>query len=82
MILLIKHLHRRKYRFFLCGILPYRKITAPGYFDSSPLSDGLFAAGKWSFTTILLILAALSAFMIRQPITIAVKAYSGRRDGE
>jgi len=45
----------------------------------SPLFIGLFAANEWSFTTILLILAALSAFLIRQPVTIAVKAYSGRR---
>jgi len=45
----------------------------------SPLFIGIFAANEWSFTTILLIVAAFSAFLIRQPVTIAVKTYSGRR---
>jgi hypothetical protein len=40
---------------------------------------GIFSAGNWSFATIYLIIASLTAFLIRQPITIAVKAYSGRR---
>lgn len=46
----------------------------------SPLLIGLFAGGGWSISTIFLIIAALSAFLIRQPITIAVKVYSGRRN--
>lgn len=46
----------------------------------SPLLIGIFAAGRWSNDTLILIVAALSAFLIRQPITIIVKVYSNRRD--
>jgi hypothetical protein len=45
----------------------------------SPLCIGLFAGGNWSIATVYLILAAFAAFLIRQPFTIAIKAYSGRR---
>lgn len=45
----------------------------------SPLLIGLFAAGSWSPAAGYLVVAALAAFLIRQPVTIAVKAYSGRR---
>ncbi len=45
----------------------------------SPLLIGLFAGEKFSTVSIYLILAALAGFLIRQPIVIAVKAYSGRR---
>jgi hypothetical protein len=45
----------------------------------SPLLIGLFTAGNWSLSTVYLILAALAAFLIRQPVTIATKAYTGRR---
>ena len=45
----------------------------------SPLLIGLFAGGRWTAATAPLIVGALSAFLIRQPITIAIKAYSGRR---
>jgi len=45
----------------------------------SPLLIGLFAGGNWSIATFYLIVAALAAFLIRQPITIAIKASSGRR---
>ena len=45
----------------------------------SPLLIGIFAGGHWSTPLLYLILAALSAFLIRHPIVIAVKAYSGRR---
>lgn len=48
-------------------------------FVFSPLLVGLFAAGRFTFTSLSLIIAAIAAFLIRQPITIAVKAYSGRR---
>jgi hypothetical protein len=48
-------------------------------FILSPLLIGLFAAGGWSIASLYLILAALAAFLIRQPITMAVKVYSGRR---
>ncbi len=48
-------------------------------FILSPLLIGLFAGGKLSTASMYLIIAAMAAFLIRQPITIAIKAYSGRR---
>lgn len=45
----------------------------------SPLSIGLFAGGEFRLASFFLILATLSGFLIRQPITVAVKVYSGRR---
>jgi hypothetical protein len=45
----------------------------------SPLLIGLFAGGAWTPATGFLILAALAAFLVRQPVTIAIKALSGRR---
>ncbi len=44
----------------------------------SPLAVGL-AAGGLHPASFLLVLGALAAFLIRQPLTIAVKALSGRR---
>lgn len=40
---------------------------------------GIFAGANWSTPLTYLIIAALSGFLIRQPITIAVKVYAGRR---
>ncbi|MDO8754128.1 MAG: YwiC-like family protein [Anaerolineales bacterium] len=48
-------------------------------FILSPLLVGIFAGGDFSYATFNLIVAAMSAFMIRQPLTVVVKAYSGRR---
>lgn len=48
-------------------------------FILSPLLIGLFAGGRFNFASLDLIIAAMAAFLIRQPVTIAVKAYSGRR---
>ncbi|MEJ2598330.1 MAG: YwiC-like family protein [Anaerolineales bacterium] len=45
----------------------------------SPLLIGIFAGNRFSSATIFLAIAAISAFLIRQPVTILVKAYSGRR---
>jgi hypothetical protein len=45
----------------------------------SPLLIGIFAGGRLSLATVFLVIAAFSAFLIRQPVTILVKAYSGRR---
>ncbi len=45
----------------------------------SPLLIGLFAGRRLTAASGLLIVAALAAFLIRQPVTMAVKAYSGRR---
>lgn len=48
-------------------------------FILSPLLIGIFAAGVWTHATTVLVVAVMAAFLIRQPITIATKAYSGRR---
>jgi hypothetical protein len=48
-------------------------------FIFSPLLVGLFAGKSFSHASLYLVTAALAAFMIRQPVTIAVKAWSGRR---
>jgi hypothetical protein len=45
----------------------------------SPLLIGLFAGGQWQPATGPLIFAALAAFLLRQPVTVAVKVLSGRR---
>ncbi len=48
-------------------------------FIFSPLLIGLFAGGQFTFASLNLTAAAVTAFLIRQPVTIAVKARSGRR---
>jgi hypothetical protein len=45
----------------------------------SPLLIGLFAGGKFTLASFYLILGALSLFLIRQPMTMVIKVYSGRR---
>jgi hypothetical protein len=45
----------------------------------SPLLIGLFAGGAWKLASLYLVMAAMAAFLIRQPVTVAVKAYAGRR---
>jgi len=45
----------------------------------SPLLIGLFAGNSFSKNTVFLITASLAVFLIRQPVSIAVKAFSGRR---
>jgi hypothetical protein len=44
-----------------------------------PLFIGFFAGGSFSTAAIYLIVAAMAAFFIRQPVTAAVKSYAGRR---
>jgi len=48
-------------------------------FIATPLFVGLFAGKQFTFASFTLTAAMLMAFIIRQPLTIAVKAYSGRR---
>lgn len=48
-------------------------------FILSPLLIGLFAGGTFTWATAFLITLAMLAFLIRQPVTVAVKAYSGRQ---
>jgi hypothetical protein len=45
----------------------------------SPLLIGLFAGKTFSAASLALVIAAMAAFLIRQPLTVAVKAHSGRR---
>jgi hypothetical protein len=51
-------------------------------FILSPLLIGLFAGGRFTPASINLILVAMGAFLLRQPVSIAVKAYAGRRSRE
>lgn len=48
-------------------------------FIFSPLLIGLFAGKRFNVASLCLVIAAVVAFLIRQPVTMAVKAYSGRR---
>ncbi|MCD6401957.1 MAG: YwiC-like family protein [Anaerolineales bacterium] len=48
-------------------------------FMLSPLLIGLFAGGRISAPSLYLIIASMAGFLIRQPVTIAVKVLSGRR---
>ena len=48
-------------------------------FILSPLLIGLFAGRQFNYASFNLIIAAMAAFLIRQPLTIAIKVYSGRR---
>jgi hypothetical protein len=40
---------------------------------------GYVAGGRWRTVSFYLLVSALAAFLVRQPLTLAVKAYSGRR---
>jgi len=64
--------------------LARRHVALPGDHGSwvfllSPLTIGLFAGGRWTIPCLYLIVAALSGFLVRQPVTIAVKTLAGRR---
>jgi hypothetical protein len=45
-----------------------------------PFILGVAAAGQWTQNLLMLFIAMLAAFLIRQPLTILVKVQSGRRD--
>jgi hypothetical protein len=45
----------------------------------SPLLIGLFSADRFTVDSFFLVITLLAAFLIRQPVTVGVKAYSGRR---
>ena len=45
----------------------------------SPLLIGLAAGGRWTAASAWLIVAALAAFLVRQPLTVMVKVWSKRR---
>jgi lipid-A-disaccharide synthase-like uncharacterized protein len=48
-------------------------------FILSPLLVGVFAGRVFTFSTFSLVIAALAAFMLRQPVTTIIKIYSNRR---
>jgi hypothetical protein len=48
-------------------------------FIFSPLLIGLFAGTRFTLASLSLVIASIAAFLMRQPITVAVKALSGRR---
>lgn len=48
-------------------------------FILSPLLIGIFAGGIFQLSSFYLVVAAMTAFLIRQPLTVIVKAMSGRR---
>jgi hypothetical protein len=48
-------------------------------FILSPLLIGLFTGGEIKPASINLVIAAMGAFLLRQPVSMAVKAYAGRR---
>jgi hypothetical protein len=48
-------------------------------FILSPLLIGIFAGGAFHLPSLYLVVAAMSAFLIRQPLTVIVKTISGRR---
>lgn len=48
-------------------------------FILSPLLIGIFAGGVFNLAILFLVVAAMSAFLIRQPLTVIVKSLSGRR---
>jgi len=48
-------------------------------FILSPLVIGIFAGGRFTLATLFFVIAAMAVFMMRQPVTVAVKAYAGRR---
>jgi hypothetical protein len=61
-----------------------RQVALPQDYGSwvfilSPLLIGLFAGESFTPASINMILSAIAAFLLRQPVTVAVKAYSGRR---
>lgn len=48
-------------------------------FILGPLLIGLFAGGRFTCASAFVTIASLAVFFIRQPVTTAVKVYSGRR---
>ncbi len=62
----------------------HRNIAVPNDHGSwvfllSPMLIGFFAAGRWNSAGFYLINAALAAFLLRQPVSMMMKAYAGRR---
>jgi hypothetical protein len=45
----------------------------------TPIAIGLYVGGRWTTPSAYLVMAALTGFLLRQPLTIAIKVLSGRR---
>jgi hypothetical protein len=48
-------------------------------FILSPLVIGIFAGGHFTLATFFFVISAMAVFMMRQPVTVTVKVYAGRR---
>ncbi|HTP01276.1 MAG TPA: YwiC-like family protein [Anaerolineales bacterium] len=48
-------------------------------FILSPLVIGIFAGNSFGLDSVVMVIAAMDAFLLRQPLTTLVKIYSGRR---
>jgi hypothetical protein len=48
-------------------------------FILSPLLIGIFISGAFTYASLNLCVASMAAFLLRQPMAVIVKAYSGRR---
>lgn len=64
--------------------MKHRHVAIPSehgawVFLLSPLLVGVAAAGRWTLPSLYLVIASLAAFLARQPLTLLVKAWSGRR---
>ena len=81
------NLARTRVSLYACHTMPdyfKKQIALPQdhgswVFILSPLLIGIFAGGKFNFAIFNLFIAAMSAFMIRQPMTVITKVISGRR---
>ena len=79
-------LRTKSFSFILIEMQSYfkRQIALPQdhgawVFIFSPLLVGVFAGGTFQLPSLYLVIAAMSAFLIRQPVTVIVKSMSGRR---
>ncbi|MBK6645697.1 MAG: YwiC-like family protein [Anaerolineales bacterium] len=80
------HLRAASFSCILAAMRNYfkRQIALPQdhgswVFIFSPLLVGFFAGGNFNYAAFNLFIAAMSAFLIRQPLTVAVKSLSRRR---
>ncbi len=79
-------LRTKSFSFILVEMQSYlkRQIALPQdhgawVFIFSPLLVGVFAGRTFQLPSLCLVIAAMSAFLIRQPVTVIVKSMSGRR---
>lgn len=68
-----------KHRSYLRSHIALPSEHGSWVFLFSPLLIGIFTAGRFTPVSAILVIGLLAAFLLRQPVVIAVKAYSGRR---